>query len=238
MKTKLVGILNITPDSFSDGGNYFDVDSALAHAKELFADGADFIDIGAQATNPNAKPISPQEEFNRIRKFVELFDYPFSIDTFNPEVAEFALSQGAMMINCVKSEMIPKMIKVAKKYNVPVVVTADNKESSYKIDNIAKLFNKFRFDYDKLIYDPGFGFHGSPDYDRYVLTRIDHFTYRFKPMMVGISRKSFIGQITGEPVHDRDLTSAVFAAWCAVFGVEFIRTHNIKLTRKFIIDNG
>lgn len=232
--TKIVGILNITPDSFSDGGNYFNLDDAVKHANELFADGADFIDVGAQSTRPDANEIPPQDEFNRLKDFLNVFDLPFSIDTFNPEVAEFALTHGALMINCVKSNRIKDMIKVAKRYNVPVVVTADNKNDSMRLMEIEKLFKKFRFDYDNLIYDPGFGFHGSPEYDRMILHNIDYFTEKFDRVMVGISRKSFIEFITGEKLHDRDLTSAIFAAWCAVHKVEFIRTHNVELTRQVL----
>ena len=142
-KTLVMGILNVTPDSFSDGGFFYTQNNAITHAKKIISDGADIIDVGAESTRPNFSAISAEEEISRLEKILPAlknFDVPISIDTYKPEVAEFALSCGADIINDVHGLADEKMIDVAKKFSAPVIAMHNKKKSPNIIDDIKNFF--------------------------------------------------------------------------------------------------
>ena len=148
MKTLVMGIVNVTPDSFSDGGKYFSPDAAIAHAKQLIADGADILDVGAESTRPNAIPISAAEEIARLEKVlpaIKNFGVPISIDTYKPEVAEFSLERGANIINDVHGLEDSRMVDVAKKFNAKVIAGHSDRCSDGDIIEDVKKFFRHRF---------------------------------------------------------------------------------------------
>ena len=168
-KTLLMGIVNVTPDSFSDGGKFFSPETALAHAKKLVDDGADILDIGAESTRPEAVPISVDEELSRLEKILPAlknFDVPISVDTYKPEVAAEVLSWGADIINDVHGLEDSRMIDVAKKFDAPVVAMHSDKCCDMDIvEDVKKFFRRTLancaargFDTTKIIFDPGIGF--------------------------------------------------------------------------------
>ena len=173
-KTLVMGILNVTPDSFSDGGFFYAHDAAVNHAKKMIEDGADIIDIGAESTRPNFSPISAEEEISRLEKIIPAiknFGVPISVDTYKSEVAEVALNLGAEIINDVHGLADKKMFDVAKKFSAPIIVMHNQGESGKGkgkrdiIDDIKNFFlqtlndcKKFDFDESQIIFDVGIGF--------------------------------------------------------------------------------
>lgn len=227
----ILGILNVTPDSFSDGGEFINPEAALKHASQLIQDGADFIDVGAQSTRPGAEILSAEVELQRLAPlFPDLARYPLSIDTFYPEVAKFALEHGAKIINCVKPSMFPEMLPLAKKFDAKIVLLYDI--VGLNVIEFFKLHQQYK---SILIYDLGFGFHKSYADNLDLLRNIAIFTnhFNFRPMMIGVSRKSFVQKLTDLPAKDTDYASAVLAAWANLFGVDYIRTHNPKYNRQW-----
>ena len=230
---KLFGILNVTPDSFSDGGKFLSVDKALSHADSLFEDGADYIDIGAQSTRPGAEIISADEEMRRLKNILPHITLPFSIDTFYPEVAEFAVSEGAEIINCVKPEALPDMFKIARRYNLPVIAVHNEPCGKDVVADVKRFFKKIKFDYQNIIFDVGFGFQKDNKQNLQLLNHLE-FLAEFEPM-VGLSRKRFVSYLTGAAIPiDCDQTSAVLGAICLTKGAKYLRVHNVEVTEEVL----
>ena len=236
-KTLVMGILNITPDSFSDGGKYFSVEAATAHAKQMIADGADIIDIGAESTRPGATSISADEEFARLEKIlpeVKNFGVPISIDTYKPEIALRALEMGADIINDVHGLEDSRMIDVAKEFKAPVIAMHNEKCSDGDIiGDVQKFFRRTlaRYDSAQIIFDPGIGFGKTAQDDLTILRRLDKLKIldgKEIPLMIGASRKSFIGKTTGLELDERDETTGAICVYAITKGVNIVRVHNVK----------
>lgn len=242
-KTLIMGVVNVTPDSFSDGGKYFSVEAATAHAEQLVADGADIIDVGAESTRPGSTPISVDEELSRLEKIMPALknlSVPISIDTYKPEVAAQALEWSADIINDVHGLEDSRMIDVAKKFSAPFIAMHSEKCSDGDIIGEVKKFFGLTLavcaahglDTTQIIFDPGIGFGKTPEDDWEILRRLEEIktiNEQEIPLMIGISRKSFIGWAMGLPVDKRDEATGALCAYSITKGVNIVRVHNVKL---------
>ena len=237
-KTLLMGIINVTPDSFSDGGKFFSIENAVAHVEQLISDGADIIDIGAESTRPGATPISTNEELNRLKKIlptIKNLDVPISIDTYKPEVAEFSLEQGADIINDIHGLEDSRMIAVAEKFNAPVIAMHSEKCCDENIiEDIKKFFRRTlaKFNPAQIIFDPGIGFGKTQEENLEILRRLDELKTldgQEISLLIGVSRKSFIGWATGFPIDKRDEATGALCVHAINKGVDIVRVHNVKM---------
>jgi len=254
-KVAVMGILNLTPDSFYDGGKYKGEKEILNRVEQMVEEGADIIDIGGESTRPGALPVTEKEEIKRvipyIRKITHLFDIPVSIDTYKSKVAISALEEGAQMVNDISGlRFDPEMVKVVSSYNVPIVImhikgTPRNMQNnpryeslmdeiiSYLDDGIQRAV-KAGIDPEKVIVDPGIGFGKTVEHNLFILKRLSELKVLGKPILIGVSRKSFIGKVLGLPVEKR-LTGSLAASCVAVMeGARIIRTHDVKETREVV----
>jgi dihydropteroate synthase len=258
-----MGILNVTPDSFSDGGKFFSIDNAINHAIKMEKDGADIIDIGGESTRPGAKSLLKKEEINRvipvIEELVNKIRIPISIDTYKSDVALKALDLGVSMVNDITSlRGDKKLVNIISKYDVPICLmhmkgNPDDMQKNPNYDNVISeisSFLKIRAEYamshdikkENIIIDPGIGFgkrtgHGIED-NCVILKRLSELKNLGFPLIVGVSRKAFIGNICGGnqqlPVNDR-LEGSLAAACAAVLnGADILRVHDVKETRRCI----
>ena len=219
-RTLVMGVLNYTPDSFSDGGKWNNVDVALKHMEEMVADGADIIDIGAESSRPGFTPISAAEEIARretlLPRLVAACPVPISVDTYKAETAEYAMSTGAHIMNDIWGlQYAPepgKMAAVAAKYGVPVVVMHNQEGTEYDdiIEDMKRFFirsaiiaDQAGMSQDQIITDPGIGFGKDFDQNVYVMKHLQELTALPYPMLLGTSRKGFIGKILDLPVTER-----------------------------------
>lgn len=256
MTTKIMGILNITPDSFSDGGKFFNTAAAVAQAEQMIADGADIIDIGGESTRPGAKPVSKEDEMARVipvidalRKNLKNSALVISIDTQKPEVAEAALAHGANMVNDVTGLRDPAMRVAVAKYNVPVVIMHMQGEprtmqKSPTYDDVVeeiKIFFKQRVAEAEaagiaranITLDPGIGFGKTVEHNLLILKNLREFVVLGSPVLVGPSRKSFIGAITGGLPVDERLEGTLAAVAAAIMnGAAIVRVHDVKETKR------
>ena len=247
MKTRIVGILNITPDSFSDGGQFFDIDTAIARAKQMAEDGADIIDIGGESSRPGSEPVSEEEELRRVIPVIERLakeiSLPISIDTYKPAVAKAAIAAGAKIINDITGLTNPDMRAVAGEAKAPVIlmhmqgapktmqehptytdVVADIKEFFKKQIALAQ-----EAGVTEIILDPGIGFGKTLEHNLAILKRLHEFADLGFPILVGPSRKAFIGTLTGSlPVSER-LEGTIAAITIArMNGASYVRVHDVK----------
>ena len=248
-KTLIMGILNVTPDSFSDGGKYFSVEAATAHAAQMIEYGADIIDIGAESTRPNAIPISAEEEFARLEKVVPAvknLGVPISIDTYKPEVASRVLEMGADIINDVHGLEDVRMIDVAKKFNAPVVAMHNEKCSDADIvEDVRKFFRRTAqnclehgFDTTQIIFDPGIGFGKTYSDDLTILRRLRELRTldeRRIPLLISVSRKRVIGRATRLSLDQRDEATGALCVDAITKGVNIVRVHNVKMISRMCL---
>jgi dihydropteroate synthase len=249
-KTYIMGILNVTPDSFSDGGHFFNKDRAVEQAFRMIEDGADIIDVGGESTRPGAAEVSVKEEIKRVVPIIKAItkqaSVPVSIDTFKSSVAEAAVSAGASMINDISGlRFDPKMPDLAAKIKVPVVImhiqgTPKNmqRNPSYKalipeiMDYLREgisIARRSGISDEKIIIDPGIGFGKTVAHNLEIINRLNEFTGLEKPILLGHSRKSFIGNILDNaPAADRLEGTAAAAAIGIFNGANIIRVHDIK----------
>jgi len=250
-----MGILNVTPDSFSDGGMYIEKERAIEHAREMVAQGADIIDVGGESTRPGAQPVPLEEEVNRVMPVIEALsrelDVPISVDTYKAAVAEMALERGAVMINDISGlRFSPHMIDVVARYKPWVVVMhmkgtpRDMQKAPSYEDVIGEIegFFEERLGYleshgisrEKVILDPGIGFGKRVEDNLAILKNIDKFLHFGCPIMVGPSRKSFIGNVLNLPVEER-LEGTLAAVSIAVFqGAQIVRVHDVQPARRAV----
>lgn len=253
-KTSLVGIINVTPDSFSDGGLHNSPDAALDQARRMVKEGASVIDIGAESTRPGAKTISPEEEWKRLGPVLEKLRESelnawISVDTRNPETAAKALLAGIDWLNDPSGLANPKMLEEARKSAVNVVIMhnlgipADpNKVMPEKEDIIVSIVSwaamkideltKQGIGMDRIIFDPGIGFGKTAEQSYTIIENIEAFKKLGVRLMVGHSRKSFLKAFTDEPAHERDEITAKFSSWLANLDVDYLRVHDIKTNKK------
>jgi dihydropteroate synthase len=247
-KSYIMGILNVTPDSFSDGGKYINTNNAVAHALEMIADGADIIDIGAESTRPGSESVAAEEEIRRLIPVIDgiLTEKPdtiISVDTTKSKVAEYTLSHGAKIINDISAfNFDPQIIEAVKKFDAGYVLmhmqgTPGNMQNNPKYDNLIKEI--YDFLYEKLlilnkygiketIIDPGIGFGKSVDDNFEILKRLEDFKSLGSPILIGVSRKTFIGKTLNLEVTERDTATAAVEAIAIKNGAKIIRTHNVK----------
>lgn len=245
--TQLVGILNLTPNSFSDGGMYNDFERAKEHLLELINDGADIVDIGAESTKPYSKAVPAKEQ---LEKLIPIIDFakgkiPLSIDTRSSEVAEKCLNAGANIINDVSGfDYDEKMADIIAKYNVPVIVqhskgTPENMQNSpVYADLMEEIFLNLRKKVDfarskgieNIIIDPGIGFGKSREDNFEIIRRVEEFESLGCPIMLGISRKSLLNMQNADN-FDKDIYTTAINALAIERNVDYIRVHNVKCTR-------
>lgn len=244
----IMGVLNVTPDSFSDGGQFFATDRAIEHGLEMAAQGAAIIDVGGESTRPASAPVSTAEQIKRVVPVIEgLFknvSVPISIDTYNYKVAEAALWAGAAIINDITALSDKRLGELAAKQRVPVVLmhmqgTPATMQIEPTYDDVvgevlefllerAKRAEQFGISKGLIFIDPGIGFGKTVQHNLSLLKNIDKFVATGYRVLVGPSRKSFIGKMTGkENPADRIFGTAAAVALCASAGVSVVRVHDV-----------
>lgn len=249
---QVMGILNVTPDSFSDGGRFSDLDSALYHAEQMLTDGATVVDIGGESTRPGAQGISVEEELARVIPVVEAIshrlDVAISVDTSSPEVISAAAEAGANMINDVRSFTRAGALAAAANIDLPLCLMHMNGEPQIMQSNpeypvpveqavleqlsaSVERCEQAGIERQRLIVDPGFGFGKNNQHDYRLLNRLDELQSLKLPLLTGLSRKRMIGTATGQTsAAERVVGSVSAAVICALKGASIIRVHDVKAT--------
>ena len=238
-----MGILNVTPDSFSDGGSYSTVDKAVNQALELEKQGADIIDIGGESTRPGYTPISAKEELDRIVPVIRILkdklSIPISVDTFKAETAQKALEAGADIINDIwGAKKDPEMAKVVAKYNAPIILMHNRNEENYRdfmedvksdlLESIQIAKNAGITD-DNIILDPGVGFAKSMEQNMEVVRELHQLVDLGYPVLLATSRKRFIGHVLDVPADERDVGTAATTVIGVQQGAYIVRVHNVHI---------
>lgn len=248
-RTYIMGVLNVTPDSFSDGSKFIEVDKAVAHAGQMLADGADIIDVGGESTRPGSKSVSAEQEKKRVLPVIERLaketDVIISIDTTKAEVAEAALSAGASMVNDISGlHFDPEMARVAADHGVPVCIMhiqgnpENMQQNPIYNDLMGEIINyleegleiaeKAGILHEKIIVDPGIGFGKTVEHNLEILKKLRELKVLGCPILVGTSRKSLIGSVLDLPVEERLEGTAATVAISIAKGVDIIRVHDVK----------
>ena len=247
--THVMGILNVTPDSFSDGGHYLDADRAVAHAKAMVAEGATLIDIGGESSRPGAVPVPAEEELSRvvpvIRALAGAVDVPLSVDTYKACVARHALEAGAHLVNditalhgdaemaAVVAEMeagvilmhiqgTPRTMQLAPHYDDVVDEIRQWLQARVQLAEASGIAS------ERIIADPGIGFGKTTAHNLEILKRLDAFRELGKPMLIGTSRKAFIGTVLDLPLEERGEGTVATVCWAIAHGADIVRVHDVK----------
>jgi len=244
----VMGVLNVTPDSFSDGGQFFDPDRAVGHGLQMAADGAAIIDVGGESTRPGSAPVSTDGQIKRVIPVIEALvknvDVPISIDTYRYEVAEAALEAGAAMINDITALSDERMGQLAAEQQVPVVLmhmqgTPATMQIEPKYEDVvsevlefllsrARRAEDFGVAKNMIFIDPGIGFGKTLEHNLLILRGLKRFVTTGYRVLLGTSRKSFIGRLTGkEKPSDRIFGTAASVALCVAAGVSIVRVHDV-----------
>ena len=251
---KIMGIVNVTPDSFSDGGKYFSFDDAVNHALKLIDEGADIIDIGGESTRPGSDPVSLEEELRRTIPVVKNIhkqrkDVIISIDTTKSEVAQQALDSGAQIINDISGLTFDeKMIDIAKEYNSGIVIMhikgnpktmQENPEYSDVLKEVydfllVQSIKAKQNDIDKIIVDPGIGFGKRIEDNLNLIKNLDYFQSLGYPVMIGLSKKSFIGKTLNLDNDQREIGTIILETISVIKSARIIRTHNVKYCNQLV----
>lgn len=252
-RTLIMGVLNVTPDSFSDGGRFFKLDDAVAHAERMAEDGADIIDVGGESSRPGADPVDEEEEKRRvipvIKEISRRIDLPISIDTYKPSVAEEAIDSGASIINDITALRDPEMVDLAARGKVGVVLmhmkgTPKTMQVSPEYDDLISEIYSFLderievalqggVDRDRIMIDPGIGFGKRYEDNLEILRRLREFKSLGCPILIGTSRKSFIGKTLGDlPVEERLEGTAATVAISIANGADVVRVHDVKQMKR------
>ncbi len=240
--TYVMGILNVTPDSFSDGGHYNQIENALNYVAQIIEEGVDIIDIGGESTRPNYTQISEEEEIKRvvpiIKAIKQKYDIPISVDTYKSKVAKEALEVGADMVNDIWGLKYDKeMASIIKQYNVPVCImhNRQNKEYNNFLEEVKEDFKKSiqiakeaGIEEHNIILDPGVGFGKTYERNLECINHLEEFTTLGYPVLLGASRKSVIGLTLDLPVTEREEGTLVTTVMAVLKGCQFVRVHNIK----------
>lgn len=247
-RTHIMGIINITPDSFSDGGKYTSVDKAVEQAIKMESLGADMIDIGGESTRPDHDPVSLQEELNRvipvIKAMKDKVNIPISIDTYKAETARQALEAGAEIINDIwGAKKDPEIAAVAAEYCAPIILMHNRTNMNYTslIDDMKRdlqesidIAIKYGVGTENIILDPGVGFAKTVKDNITVMNQLEKFSTLGYPILLGTSRKSFIGEILDVPADQRDNGTGATTCLGITKGVQIIRVHNVKLHKELV----
>ncbi|VAX04225.1 Dihydropteroate synthase [hydrothermal vent metagenome] len=246
---KVMGILNITPDSFSDGGLFLSADKALQQAQQMVQDGAAIIDVGGESTRPGAAAVTAQEELDRVIPVIESIHREcgaiISIDSSKPEVMREAVKAGAGMINDVRALREPGAMEAANETGVPVCLmhmqgeprTMQKKPEYTDVVQVVKSFLQKRImsceaaGIDAVLVDPGFGFGKTVDHNLQLVKNLREFTMLGKPVLMGVSRKSSIAALLSRSTNDERLAGSVaMATLCCQYGASIIRAHDVAAT--------
>jgi len=251
-----MGIVNVTPDSFSDGGKFSQTNQAMAHALKLAEEGADILDIGGESTRPNATPVSLQQELDRVIpvieglvkqfKQVKQVNIPLSIDTYKPAVMKAAIDAGASIVNDVRALQEEGALEIVAKSNAGVCLmhmqgtpqTMQNNPHYDDVVNDIKVFLKARLqasihagiEASRIVLDPGFGFGKTREHNIRLIRELESFAEFGQPLLVGLSRKSVLGQVTGNDVDTRLYASIAASVISAMKGAKILRVHDVKAT--------
>ncbi len=248
-----MGILNLTPDSFSDGGLFLSPKQAIEHAKQMIDEGVDYLDLGGESTRPNANPVSESEELRRIMPVLEILkrDYPhikISVDTYKPNVMKEVLQFGVEMINDVRALQMPNALEIVTQSNVEICLmhsqgTPQTMQLAPTYQNVVdevKIFLRERIlaceekgiKKERLYIDVGFGFGKTLQHNLILMKHLKDFEDLGCKILVGVSRKSMIGLVLNEPVEKRLFGGLSLAVWAALQGTAIIRTHDVLATRQ------
>ena len=250
-RPRIAGIVNVTPDSFSDGGQHLAVDAAIAQGLKLVEEGADLLDIGGESTRPGAEPISPEEEIARVVAVIEALSkqtsIPISVDTSKPDVMRAAIAAGAGMINDVYALRREGALDAAAALKLPVCLMhmlgeprtmQDDPHYDDVVSDVRSFLAERIFacemsgiDKKKIVVDPGFGFGKTLEHNLALLRALDQFAALGVPLMVGLSRKQTIGTITGRKLEDRATGSAAAAMIAVQKGASIVRVHDVAATK-------
>jgi len=251
-----MGILNITPDSFSDGGRLLGRDAVAGHVRTMIEAGVDILDVGGESTRPFAEPVSPEEETARVIPVVELIremsDLPVSIDTRKAAVAEAALAAGATMVNDISAlRHDPAMLGVVRGYGGPVIImhmqgTPETMQIQPHYDDVIGEITAFfrerinwleqnEISRKRIVIDPGIGFGKTAEHNLTILRNIRAFKQLGCSVMIGHSRKSFIGGVLGLDVEHRDCATAMLSLYCALNEADLVRVHDVALSRQAVL---
>lgn len=251
-KPTIMGIINITPDSFSDGGKFLNTDAAIAHAKQLIGEGADMLDLGAESSRPGSDPVSAEEELERLLPVLcalkndQTITIPISIDTTKAEVAKICLKHGANIINDITGMQDPAMRNVAAQKKVPVIMMhmqgtpktmQENPQYKDVVDDIITFFEKQiaiceQEGITQIICDPGIGFGKTVEHNLQILKRLREFNVLGKPLLVGTSRKSFINKTIGGEPNDRLEGTIASNVVACMNGAHIFRVHDVKACKR------
>ncbi|KAB7663142.1 dihydropteroate synthase [Bacillus sp. B1-b2] len=241
-KTIIMGILNVNPDSFSDGGKYNEKDRALMLALKMVEDGADIIDIGGESTRPGYVEISVEEELERVIPIIELLgkevDIPLSIDTYKGEVARQSVKAGAHIINDIwGAKKDSEMAEIAAEYKVPIILMHNRDNTDYEsfledvlsdLQESVDIALRAGVEKDRIILDPGIGFAKDLAYNLKMMRGLDHLVNKGYPVLLGTSRKSLIGNILNLPVSERVEGTGATVCFGIQKGCQIIRVHDVK----------
>ncbi|MCT2346797.1 dihydropteroate synthase [Niallia taxi] len=241
-KTLIMGILNVNPDSFSDGGKYNNLDKALKHAVEMVENGADILDIGGESTRPGYIEITAEEEIERVAPIIELLskevDVPISIDTYKASVARSAMVAGAHIINDIwGAKREPEIATVAADYDAPIILMHNRNDQDYQsfIDDVLadmeesiNISLKAGVNKDKIILDPGIGFAKNLTTNLEMMRNLDKLVALGYPVLLGTSKKSMIGNVLDLPVSERMEGTGATVCFGIQKGCQIIRVHDVK----------
>ena len=240
-RTYIMGIINLSPDSFS-GDGLKTADAAMAQAEEFIKEGADIIDVGGESTRPDSKPVSPEEEMDRIvpfiRRLAKITKIPISVDSYKTGVARSALDVGACMINDISSlKEEPGLAGLAAERGVPIILTSNERGRQVDDimaavrDNLRRLIEKTvkaGVSRENIIIDPGIGFGKTVQQNLEIMRRLEEFRALGRPLLIGTSRKSVIGAVLDLPVEQRLEGTAATVAICISRGADIVRVHDVR----------
>lgn len=248
-RTHIMGILNVTPDSFSDGGSYTTIARAIEQAVHMEAQGADIIDIGGESTRPDHEPVALDEEIHRVVPMIkavkEEINLPISIDTYKAETARQAIEAGAEIINDVwGAKREPEIASVAAMYNVPIILMHNRTNMDYTslIDDMKRdlaesieIALKAGVPHEHIVLDPGVGFAKTAKDNLIVMNNLDKFSDLGYPILLGTSRKSFLGKLLNREAQERDYGTGATTCLGISKGCHIVRVHNVKLNKEMAI---
>ena len=246
---RVMGIVNVTPDSFSDGGKFNRSDKAIAHAMQLVEEGADILDIGGESTRPGATPVPPEEELKRVLPVIKALaqaGVPLSIDTYKPEVMRAAIDSGVDMVNDVRALQAPNAMEIVAKSHVgvclmhmqglPQNMQVDPQYADVVLEVMEFLAARLQaaeaagISRNRLLLDPGFGFGKRTAHNLTLLNHLSSLQSLGIPLLVGLSRKSVLGQVAGLDVDERLHASIAASVLSAIKGANIVRVHDVKPT--------
>jgi dihydropteroate synthase len=248
----VMGVVNVTPDSFSDGGRYLDANAAIAHARAMIDEGMDLVDVGGESTRPGAAPVSEAEELARILPVVkDLRDFPVSVDSRHPNVMRAALDAGAAMINDIEALTAPGALAAVAQSDCAVCLMhkkgspATMQEDPHYADVVAEVRSYLGeriaaceaagITRERIVADPGFGFGKTVEHNLILLKRLPELASLGVPLLAGWSRKSSLGRITGRDTGERLAGSLAAALLALLGGARILRVHDVKETRDAVL---